>query len=126
MTDINSVVLCGRLTRDAELKYTSGGMAIADLSIAVNSSKKVGDTWEDQANFFDVSLFGKRAEALTPYLTKGVQLAVSGSLSQDRWERDGQKRSKVTIKANNIQLMSIKSESQPRNEPEEDLDGIPF
>ncbi len=109
-SDINRVVLVGRLTRDAELKYTSGGMAIADISLASNRSRKQGDQWVDEANFFDISLFGRRAEALAQYLSKGTQIAVEGQLRQDRWEQDGMKRSKVTIAASDIQLLGSRSD----------------
>ncbi|MDC7239947.1 MAG: single-stranded DNA-binding protein [Spirochaetales bacterium] len=109
-SDINRVVLVGRLTRDAELKYTSGGMAIADISLASTRSRKQGDQWVEEANFFDVSLFGRRAEALSQYLSKGTQIAVEGQLRQDRWEQDGMKRSKVTIVASDIQLLGSRSD----------------
>ena len=104
-TDINSVTIVGRLTKDAELKYTNSGSAVTSGSIAVNRSKKNGDNWEEEANFFEFSLWGRRGESLNQYLTKGTRIAVSGELRQDRWEQDGQKRSKVTINANNIQLL---------------------
>ena len=105
MADVNHVIIIGRLTRDAELKYTSGGMAIANLSLAVNRRTKKGEQWVEEASFFDVSLFGKSAEGLAQYLTKGKQVAVEGELRQDRWQQDGQPRSKVTIAANNVQLL---------------------
>ncbi|MBN2050110.1 MAG: single-stranded DNA-binding protein [Spirochaetales bacterium] len=105
MTDVNSVVLIGRLTRDAELKYTSAGMAISNFSLAVNRSRKVGDRWEEEASFFDCTAFGKQAEAVNQYMTKGKQVAVQGELRQDRWEKDGQSRSKVVIIANTLQLL---------------------
>ena len=108
MSDINTTTQVGRLTRDAETQYTGGGMCIAEFSLANNYRKKSGDEWVDEVNYFDVVLFGKRAEALSQYLTKGTQLAVSGSLRQDRWEKDGQKRSKVVIVANDIQLLGGK------------------
>ena len=104
-TDINSVTLVGRLTRDMELKTTNSGFSIGNIGLAVNSSKKQGDEWVEEANFFDVELLGRRAESLAQYLTKGTKIAVSGSLKQDRWEQDGQKRSRVIITANNIQLL---------------------
>jgi len=104
--DLNSVVLIGRLTRDAELKTTSSGFAVSNFSIAVNYRKKQGDGWEDVANFFDVTLFGKQAETLHQYLVKGKQVAISGELRQDRWvQDDGQNRSKVVINANSVQLL---------------------
>ena len=114
--DINSVTIVGRLTKDAELKYTNSGTAISNLSIAVNRSKKVGDAWEEEANFFDVSLWGRRGESLNQYLQKGTRIAVTGELKQDRWEQDGQKRSRVIIHANDIQLLGgNKQENQGNN-----------
>lgn len=119
MTDLNNVNLIGRLTRDAELKYTNSGMAVCKLSIAVNRSKKNGDAWEDEANFFDATLWGKIAESLSQYLVKGKQIAVHGELRQERWEQDGQNRSKVGININNIQLLgsdSKKNKSKSDND----------
>ena len=112
MADINRVIEIGRLTRDAEVTYTPGGMAIAKFCIAVNRCVKSGDGWADEANYFDVQLFGKSAEALKPYLTKGKMVGIDGYLKQDRWEKDGQKFSKVTINANDIQLLTPKDKNQ--------------
>jgi single-strand DNA-binding protein len=105
MTDLNRVFLIGRLTRDAELKFTQSGQAVGKFSIAVNRKRKVGDQWEDEANFFDATLWGRQAESLNQYLVKGKQVGLDGELRQDRWEQDGQKRSKVEIIVNNIQLL---------------------
>jgi single-strand DNA-binding protein len=105
MTDVNHVVLIGRLTRDAELKYITGGQAVCNFSIAVNRSKKNGDQWEDEANFFDIVIWGKQGEALNQYLKKGKMVAVDGELRQDRWQQDGQNRSKVVIITSYIQLL---------------------
>jgi single-strand DNA-binding protein len=106
MTDLNRVVLVGRLTRDAETKFTQNGLAVCKFSLAVNRKRKVGDQWEDEANFFDATLWGRQGEVLNQYLVKGKQIAIDGELRQDRWEQDGQKRSKVEIVVNNIQLLS--------------------
>jgi single-strand DNA-binding protein len=105
MADINRVVLAGRLTRDAELKYTAGGQAVCKFSVAVNRRRKNGDQWEDEANYFDVVLWGRQGEALNQYLLKGKAVGVDGQLRQDRWQQDGQNRSKVEIVADNIQLL---------------------
>jgi len=110
--DINSVTIVGRLTRDAELKYTNSGSAVTGMSIAVNRTRKDGDQWVEEANFFDVSLWGRRGESLNQYLQKGTRIAVTGELRQDRWEQDGQKRSRVVIHANNIQLLGGNSPGQ--------------
>jgi single-strand DNA-binding protein len=105
MRDINVVVLVGRLTRDSELKYTKSGMPIARFSLAVNRSRKQDDQWVDETSFFEIDFWGKGAEAVNRYLTKGQQVAVEGELRQDRWEQDGQPRSKVVVNASNVRLM---------------------
>ena len=105
MADINHVVLVGRLTRDAELRYTQGGTPVVRFSIAGNRRKKVGEEWVDEVSFFDVVLWGKMGESINQYLVKGKQVAVTGELRQNRWEQDGQPRSKVEIIANNLQLL---------------------
>jgi single-strand DNA-binding protein len=114
MNDMNIVAINGRLTKDAELKYTSGGMAIATFSLASNRSVKKGDKWEDEANFFDCTMFGKSAEAVKQYLTKGQQVSISGELRQERWEKDGQKQSRVTIIVNHLQPMGGKQTHEER------------
>ncbi len=115
MTDLNHVVLIGRLTKDLgtderSFGYVSSGQARANVSIAVNRSKKTGEQWADEVNYFDVTIWGKTAENLKPYLLKGKQIAIDGYLKQDRWEKDGQKMSKVTIVANNVQLLGGKGD----------------
>jgi single-strand DNA-binding protein len=103
--DINSVTLVGRLTRDAELKYTGNNTAVCKFSIAVNRRGKSGDEWRDEAHFFDITLWGRQGEAIQQYLTKGKQVGIQGELRQSRWEQNGQNRSKVEIHAINVQLL---------------------
>jgi single-strand DNA-binding protein len=105
MADLNHVVLIGRLTRDAELKYTASGQAVCKFSIAVNRRRKNGDQWEDEANFFDIVVWGRQGESLNQYLVKGKMVGVDGELRQDRWQQDGQNRSKVEIVATYLQLL---------------------
>ena len=105
MVDINHVVLIGRLTRDAELKSIASGQAVTKFSVAVNRRRKNGDQWEDEANFFDVVVWGRQGESLHQYLVKGKMVCIDGELRQDRWQQDGQNRSKVEIVANYLQLL---------------------
>lgn len=117
MQDLNKVIEIGRITKDVgsdarSFGYIGNGTAKAVISIAVNSSKKQGDQWVDEVSYFDVVLFGKSAESLKPYLTKGTQIAVEGKLKQDRWEKDGQKHSAIHIVADNIQLLGGKKDSE--------------
>ena len=112
MTDINSVVLVGRITKDVgsderSFSYVGNGIAKAVVNIAVNRGVKKGDKWEDEASFFDVVIWGKTAENLKPRLTKGTQIAVSGYLKQDRWEKDGQKQSRVQVVADMVQIPNV-------------------
>lgn len=113
--DINHVMIIGRLTRDLgsderSFGYVGNGMARANVSIAVNRSKKNGDQWIDEVSYFDITIWGKTAENLKPYLTKGKQICVEGHLKQDRWQKDEQKFSKVSIIADNVQLLGGKSD----------------
>ncbi len=120
MADINKIVLVGRLTRDAEQSYTQSGYALVKFSLAVNRRKKQGDGWVDEANFFDVTSFGRQGEAIANFMTKGRQIAVEGQLRQDRWEaQDGSKRSKVYVEANYIQLLGNRKEGSASNSYQE-------
>ena len=110
MTDLNHVVLIGRLTQDIgsderSFGYIGNGLARANVSIAVNRAKKNGDQWIDEVSYFNITIWGKTAENLKPYLTKGKQICVEGHLKQDRCEKDGQKQSRVTIVADSVQLL---------------------
>lgn len=100
--DINQVFLIGRLTRDPETRFSSN-TAICKFSIANNPSKE-----EKDVNFFDIVVFGKVAENVQQFLKRGSQVAISGRLSQNRWEKDGQKRSRVEIVGLNVQFLDTK------------------
>ena len=108
MTDLNHVIEIGRLTRDIserDFAYTTGGTARLNLSIAVNRSEKRNGAWQDKVSYFDVTVWGKTAENIRPYLYKGKQIAIDGYLDQQRWEKDGVKYSKVVIIADSVQLL---------------------
>lgn len=120
MTDLNHVVLIGRLTQDLgsderSFGYVGNGQARANVSIAVNRSKKSGDEWIEEVSYFNITIWGKTAENLKPYLTKGKQICVEGHLKQDRWEKDGKKESRITIVADNVQLLGGKSDGAGNN-----------
>ena len=116
MTELNSVIEIGRLTRDIserDFAYTTGGTARLNLSIAVNRSEKRNGAWQDKVSYLDVTVWGKTAENIKPYLHKGKQIAVDGYLDQQRWEKDGVKYSKVVIIADSVQLLGG-NESAPQ------------
>jgi single-strand DNA-binding protein len=126
MANINSVTLVGNLTRDAELKYTSGGAAIVKFALAVNRRKKVGETWQDEAHFFDIAMMGKSAESVHKFLTKGKQVGVQGELRQERWEQEGQARTRVSVFAFTVQLLGGPAGEQSGKKPDESDDDIPW
>lgn len=113
----NKAFLIGRLTRDMELNYTSGGTAYGKLGLAVNEIRKTSDgQLTDYANYLEVTVWGKSAEALKPYLLKGKPVAIDGHLHQDRWEKEGKKNSKIVIIADNIQLLGSGRENRDQAE----------
>lgn len=131
---INRVVISGNLTRDAELRETRGGTSVATFGIAVNERRKnQSGEWEDYANFVDCTIFGRRAEALAQYLTKGLKVAVEGKLHYSSWEdkNGGGKRSKIDVTVDEIELMSSRDgqqggrQQQRQSQPYSDED-MPF
>lgn len=114
---INNVVLTGNLTRDAELRVTASGTPVLNFGIAVNDRIKSNGEWTNYANFFDCKMFGAYAESIAEYLYKGLKIAVQGKLRWSQWERDGQKKSKIEILVDEIELLGERKKIQPA-EPE--------
>lgn len=109
MADYNRVVLMGRLTRDVELKYTPGGTAVTDAGLVVNNRRKDGDgKWVEEPCFVDVTMFGRTAEVASQYLGKGSPLFIEGHLRFESWEKDGQRRSKLKVVCDRLQLIGSK------------------
>lgn len=114
MKDINIVTMTGRLTADPVFRSTQGGYSFLNFSIACNSVKKDGDSWVDEAHFFDCEIGGKRADGLNGKLLKGEAVTIQGKLKLQRWESDGQKRQKVIIWVDEIIKQYVKkTENQP-------------
>lgn len=93
----------GNVSRDPELKFSGSGNAWVNFSIAVNEQKKDGDRWvDDGVTFIDCKAFGQFAENIAESITKGTRVVVEGSIKQENWETDGQKRSKLVLLIDNI------------------------
>lgn len=112
MPSFNQVTLVGHVTRDIEVRYLQSGTAVCDMGLAINERVKRGDEWIDEAVFVDVTLFGKQAEVAGQYLSKGSPILIAGRLKYETWEKDGQKRSKLKVVAEKLQMLGVK----PRNE----------
>lgn len=105
---LNSVNIMGNLTRDPEMKYTSSGRAVCNLSIANNRIFSKNGEKVSEVSYFDVEVWGVIAENCSKYLSKGSGIIVEGRLRQDRWEKDGKTQSRVRITANNVHFMPRK------------------
>jgi single-strand DNA-binding protein len=102
----NRVILVGNLTRDPELRYTPSGTAVTDIGLAVNDRRKgPNGEWVEETTFVDVTLWGRTAEIATEYLSKGSSALIEGRLKLDTWETDGQKRSKLKVIGEKLQLL---------------------
>ena len=112
--------MMGNLTRDPEIRYTPAGKAVCNLSIANNRIYTKNGEKVQEVSFFDVEVWGAIAENCTKYLKKGSGIIVEGRLRQDRWEKDGQKHSRVVIVADTVQLLGGKRETKPADNLTED------
>jgi single-strand DNA-binding protein len=109
MASYNRVVLVGNITRDIELRYTQGGLAVTDLGLAVNDRRKTqSGEWIDETTFVDVTLWGRQAEIASEYLGKGAPVLIEGRLKLDTWEQEGQKRSKLRVVGERMQMLGAK------------------
>ncbi len=108
MANLNKVMLIGNLTRDPEVKYTPKGSAVTDIGLAINRyyTLESGEKREE-TTFVDVTFFGRNAEIIKQYCTKGKPLYVEGRLQLDTWDdkQSGQKRSKLKVMGDSLQLL---------------------
>lgn len=122
---VNRYVASGNLTRDPEEGMTKSGSFVLELGLAVNERRKNQQgEWEDYANYIDCVMYGSRAEAVSRYLHKGDKVTVDGKLRQDRWEKDGQKRSKIRVVVDDIDFSGNKRKAEPEPEPEPEQAGV--
>jgi len=107
MASYNKVLLMGNLTRDVQLKSTSGNQSVADIAIAVNRKYKLKDgTEREEVTYVDCECWGPRAEVIAKYFSKGKPIFIEGRLKLDSWEdKDGQKRSKMRVMIEDFQFV---------------------
>ncbi len=102
----NQVTLMGNLTRDPELRTTPSGQSVCGFSLALNRSYKGADgNWQEATDYVDITAWGPLGERVAQYLTKGRPALVSGRLQSSSWEKDGQKRTKVEVVANDVTFL---------------------
>ena len=102
---MNSITIAGSLGKDAEIRFLGNGDPVASFSVADSQGREKPAIW------WNCSLFGKRAESLAPYLTKGQAVAVTGSLTEREWvDKDGNKRKSFDLRASDLALQGPKKE----------------
>ncbi|MCL1910895.1 MAG: single-stranded DNA-binding protein [Leptospirales bacterium] len=106
-SDLNRVLLIGRLVRDPELRYTANNTAVASFSIANNRTYTSNNEKKERPSFFNCVAWGKLGELIVQYCKKGNRIAIEGRLQQSSWDdQNGNKRSAVEIITDNIQFLS--------------------
>ena len=127
---MNVITVAGTLGKDAEVKYLANGDAICNFSIADSMGRDKGTIW------WNCGLFGKRAESLSQYLTKGQAVTVTGSVSEREWtSKDGEKRKSMDVRVNDVALQGGRKDAEPQQERRQpakpapvdiDSDDLPF
>jgi single-strand DNA-binding protein len=106
MASFNRVILLGNITRDLELRYTPSGTAVTEIGLAVHDRRKTqSGEWIEETTFVDVTLWSRTAEVACEYLSKGSPVLIEGRLKLDTWETDGQKRSKLRVVGQTMQML---------------------
>lgn len=117
MANFNKVILVGNLTRDPEVKYTTGGTAVAEIGLAVNRQwfDQKSNERKEETTFVDVTLWGRQAEVAGEYLSKGRSVLIEGRLQLDQWEdkQSGQKRTKLRVVGEQMQMLGGRGDGGP-------------
>ena len=113
---INRVFVSGNITREPELRSTSGGVQVLSFGLAVNEDKlnRATGEYESHPNYIDCTMFGKYAEAMSRYLSKGTRVAIEGKLRYSSWESNGQKRSKLDVVVSEVIPMQQRADGGNR------------
>ena len=111
MSSFNKVIIMGRLTRDVDLRTTSGGNSVTDLGIAINERRLgANGEWVDAIQFVDVTFWNRKAEVIAQYFKKGSPILIEGALQLDRWEKDGKNFSKLKVRGTDFSFVGNKTE----------------
>lgn len=108
---MNSITICGSLGKDAEMKYLNNGDPICSFSVADSMGRDKGTIW------WNCSLFGKRAESLSQYLTKGQAVTVVGTITEREWnDKEGNKRKSMDVRVSDVALQGGRRDAEPQQE----------
>lgn len=125
---LNRIVLIGRLTKDPELRYTPNGVAVCTFALAVDRMRKNAQG-EKETDFINIVVWQKQAENCANYLSRGKMAAVDGQLRIETWEKDGERKYKTVVNAENVRFLSPKDAGGSEfiaGEIEHSDDDLPF
>lgn len=111
---LNKMQLIGRLGADPEVRHTTGGTAVCELNVAISDRRKVRDEWTDHTEWVRCVVFGKRAENVAKFLSKGSQVYVEGKLTTEKWEKDGITRYTTKVIVDDVQFLDGKKDGGSR------------
>jgi single-strand DNA-binding protein len=118
----NKITLLGYVTKDAELKYLPSGTALCNVTIATNHSYKKDGEWKKETLFMNCVVFGTFAEHISQYLLKGVPVFAEGRLQEQKWESDGQARSKMVAILDVIKTLNKQeNKEEPKKEKKQQI-----
>lgn len=123
MSTYSQVTIVGKITKKGiTMRYSQAGKPIADFTVFTTDSKKVGDSWDNHNNYFDVTAFDKTAQYLADYIQGGALVIIGGSLKMDEWTDSvtGKKRTAVTINANTVKEIKPPKDTGDRPETREE------
>lgn len=128
MPSFSQAVIVGNLTRDPELRYTPGGAAVCEFTLAVNRRWTKDGEKKEEVSFLDCVAWQKAAETIAEYMKKGRPMLVSGDIRQERWtDKSEQKRSRVKIHVNQFQFLGDSGKREEAAAPAETgSDDVPF
>jgi single-strand DNA-binding protein len=122
--NVNTVYVGGHITADPEYKTTGGGVAIANMTVAVNRSYKQGEEWKKEVEFVRIKLFGKFADTAKGILSKGDTVLITGRIHTSSWEDNGVKKYMTEVIAENMQKVDPKIDLGPKKEKEEEIETV--
>lgn len=129
MASFNRVIVVGNLTRDPELRCLQSGTSVTEVGLAVNDRRKApSGEWVEEPVFLEVTLWNRAAEVASEYLSKGAPVLIEGRLKLDTWQQDGQKRQKLRVIGERMQMLGSRKEPTPQVESNDTAaeDTVPF
>lgn len=119
---MNRVILMGRLGETPDLVTLTSGVKVARMRLATKGRRKQGDEWVEEAEWHTCTAFGREAETMARYLTKGAQVLIEGRLHTTQWEKDGQRHERTEVMVERFEFTGDgkRQESRRREEPAQD------